>query len=355
MQKHLLPKPTPDEMYAALCRRDSKYEGIFFFGVWTTGVFCRPTCPARNPKRDNISFYPKASDALAAGFRPCKRCEPMEAFGAAPTWMKRLLIDVERDPSHRWTDAELRECDIDPTRVRRWFKKNHGLTFHGYLRARRLGTAMGQINSRNQSTTHAALANGYESLSGFNEAFKKWFGKPPSAAKTLGVIQLSRVLTPLGPMVIAANNSHLVLLEFADRRMLETQLKRIQTLYQATFTLGSNHLIEQTETELSEYFSDSRNEFTVPIEYRGTAFQMSVWKQLCLIPTGTTISYTELARKIGKPKAQRAVGRANGDNRLAIIIPCHRVVRDNGTLSGYGGGVWRKQWLLNHEQQSSLS
>ena len=151
-------------------------------------------------------------------------------------------------------------------------------------------------------------------------------------------------------MVVAATENAICLLEFADRQILETQLKRVQKAYRTVFAPGTNDLIEALEFELKEYFAGDRKEFTVPVDAPGTEFQMQVWKRLQKIPFGNTISYARLASDIGNPGAQRAVGRANGDNRFAIIIPCHRVIRSDGTLSGYGGGVWRKQWLLIHEQ-----
>ena len=151
-------------------------------------------------------------------------------------------------------------------------------------------------------------------------------------------------------MVVAADENELVLLEFADRRMLETQIKTVRRLFKASFAPGENEIIKQTETQLAEYFSGERKSFVLPIAIRGTEFQISVWNQLLKIPSGKTLSYDQLARKINRKGAQRAVGRANGDNRLAIIIPCHRVIRSDGTLSGYGGGLWRKQWLLERER-----
>ncbi len=345
---------SPDTMYRALCDRDSEYEGQFFVGVKTTGIFCRPTCPARKPKADNVDFYRTALDALSAGFRPCKRCHPLEVFGVAPEWLRDLLEQVESEPNRRWTDTELRTCNIEPSRVRRWFKQHHGMTFHAYLRTRRLANAMGQISTGNSDTIGAALANGYESISGFREAFKNWFGQPPTKSRFAAQpILMNRILTPLGPMVVAATDANICLLEFADRRMLETQLTRVQKIYQTVFAPGTNDLISQLELELKEYFAGDRTGFSVSYSAPGSEFQTRVWDRLSKIPYGETISYAQLASEIGRPAAQRAVGRANGDNRFAILIPCHRVIRSDGTLSGYGGGLWRKQWLLNHELESS--
>lgn len=341
--------PPADEMYQALCDRNSEFEGVFFVGVRTTGIFCRPTCPARKPKRENVSFYRSTADALSAGYRACKKCKPLEVFGAAPEWLDSLLQKVEDDPSKRWKDADLRELDVEPARVRRWFNTHHGMTFHGYLRVRRLASAMGQIQV-GTSIAGAGFASGFDSVSGFRDAFKKWFGNSPSGIDaTADPILVNRILTPLGPMVVAANGSELILLEFADRRMLETQIKTVRRIFKVPFAPGENEIIEQTKSELTDYFAGSRFTFDVPIAVRGTEFQESVWRRLMKIRVGQTNSYDQMAKSIGRAGAQRAVGRANGDNRLGIIIPCHRVVRSDGTLSGYGGGLWRKQWLLDHE------
>ncbi|MFK7768467.1 MAG: bifunctional transcriptional activator/DNA repair enzyme AdaA [Mariniblastus sp.] len=342
--------PSEQRMYTAICERDSEFEGVFFFSVRTTGVFCRPSCAARTPNRENVGFHRTASDALAAGFRSCKRCRPLKVFGSCPSWLVSFLEQVETEPNRRWTDQELKEIDIEPSRIRRWFKRNHGITFHSYLRTRRLASAMGQINTGTSDATRAALANGYESQSGFREAFKNWFGEAPTQTKSSNEpIKLNRILTPLGPMLVAADSEFVSLLEFADRRMLETQLKRVQKHFETVFAPGTNPLIKQMESELKKYFAGKLKEFTVPIKAPGTEFQSKVWKQLTKIPYGKTYSYDQLAKKIGNPQAHRAVGTANGNNRMSIIIPCHRVIRSDGSLSGYGGGVWRKQWLLDHE------
>ncbi len=345
--------PSADEMYAALVARDSQYEGVFFVAVKTTGVFCRPTCTARKPHRRNIEFFPCTAEALAAGFRPCRRCRPLEALGDAPPWIAQLLQQVDQDVSRRWTDGQLREMGIRPERLRRWFKQHHGITFQSYLRSRRMSGALGQI-SVGQSVTGAALDNGYDSLSGFRDAFQKWCGEVPGSVKQgASPIIVSRIPSPLGPMVVAAGDDGICLLEFADRRMLETQFKRLVRLTGRPLATGDHQLINRLACQLQEYFAGARTEFDVPIQLAGSPFQMAVWRELLNIPYGRTKSYEQLATAIGKPGAQRAVGRANGDNRLAIAVPCHRVIRSDGTLSGYGGGVWRKKRLLQLEQHQT--
>ncbi len=344
--------PSTDEMYQALVDRDAEYEGVFFVGVTTTGVFCRPTCSARKPNRDNVQFFPTSRDALAGGFRPCKRCRPLHASGDSPDWLDPLLERIEQEPNRRWTDRDLSVLQLEPTRVRRWFKANHGMTFQAYSRARRLGLALHKLHRRLESATDAAGNHGFESLSGFREAFCQWFGHSPSESVAAeSAVVVNRLLTPLGPMIAAVTSRGICLLEFADRRMLETQFQRLRKLFRRPFALGPNSLLDRLELELQQYFSGELREFSVPLDLIGTEFQGKVWRRLQSIQYADTISYETLAREIGLPKGQRAVGRANGDNRVAIIVPCHRVIRSDGELCGYGGGIWRKQWLLDHERK----
>ncbi len=342
--------PSTSEMYNALVERNSAYDGVFFTAVRTTGIFCRPTCSARKPRRENVEFFASVSEALATGYRPCKRCRPMEPRGHAPEWLGRLLEQVDRDPSQLRKDADLRAMSIDPIRVRRWFLSHYGMTFHAYQRARRLGLAMGQIR-HGADLTHTAYDHGFESLSGFRDAFGKLFGDTPGRSRASNCVTVTRVLTPLGPMLAGATDKGLCLLEFTDRRMLETQIKRLRKLLDCVIAPGSNPHIAQLDDELKRYFEGTLKEFTVPLIVPGTEFQRAVWESLRRVPYGKTSTYQALARDIGRPGAQRAVGKANGDNRLAIIIPCHRIVRSDGQLWGYGGGMWRKRFLIDHERK----
>jgi AraC family transcriptional regulator of adaptative response/methylated-DNA-[protein]-cysteine methyltransferase len=335
-------------MYRALVDRDSTYDGVFTVAVRTTGIFCRPTCPARKPHRENVEYFRTVGDAMAAGYRPCKRCRPLEPRGKTPDWLAGLLEAVESEPGRRWTDTDIRAMGVDPVRVRRWFQENHGMTFHAYQRSRRLGMALGQMRN-GADQVGAAYDHGYESLSGFREAFERMFGGTPGRKKSTNQAVVTRYLTPLGPMLAAATDKGVGLLEFHDRRMLETQIKRLRQLLQCEITPGVNAHLEKMEDELKRYFEGTLKQFTVPLVLAGTEFQESVWNRLLEIPYGETLSYEGLARDIGRPGAQRAVGRANGDNRLAIVVPCHRVIRSDGTLCGYGGGLWRKQHLLDLE------
>ena len=342
--------PGTDEMYKALSSSDSSYDGIFLVAVKTTGIFCRPSCTARTPLRKNVEFFQSADFALSAGYRPCKRCRPLEPAGDVPDWLRPLLDKVEEDPAMRLKDADLRSMDYDPVRVRRWFKKHHGMTFQAYLRARRLGMAIGRIrHGEDQAMT--AFGHGYESLSGFREAFGRIFNITPGRSSGAVNMYINRILTPLGPMVAGATDEGLCLLEFADRRMLETQLRTLRKRMDCTVTPGRNDHLDVIDKELREYFNGSLKEFKVDIVVPGTEFQEQVWSGLRRISYGKTISYEQLAGDIDRPGAVRAVGRANGDNRIAIVIPCHRVIGADGRLTGYGGGLWRKQYLLDLEKE----
>lgn len=343
------PLPPPDQMWRAFSERDSRYDGVFFTGVRTTGIFCRPTCPARKPLRENVRFFATAAEAASAGFRPCLRCRPLEPRGAQPEWLTEVLESLERNPSRRIRDRDLREAGLDPARVRRWFKKHHGVTFQAYQRARRLGRALGQLTLGDDIVT-TAYRNGYESLSGFNDALQQLTGDSPGRSRSRTPVHVTRVPTPLGPVIVGATDEALCLLEFADRRMLETQLRRIRKQLDAVLVPGETDITRRTAEQLEQYFAGERSQFDVPLKLGGTPFQRRAWEELRAIPYGETRSYGEQARRMGQPTAVRAVARANGDNRISIVIPCHRVIGSDGKLTGYGGGLWRKQRLLELER-----
>ena len=341
--------PDRKTMYNALLNKDSSFEGIFFVGVKTTGVFCRPTCTARKPKEENVDFFSTAKEALQYGYRPCKVCNPMQFNGEMPDWLKDLMQEIEQNKITKFKDADLRERNIDPARIRRWFKKHHGMTFQSYLRLLRVNKAFGQIKY-GEKILESAFDTGYESLSGFTEAFKKTTGFSPSQSKDKRIVTVTRILTPLGPMLAGAVDEGICLLEFVDRRMLETQIKRLKKYLNAEFVPGQSKHFDKLDKQLKEYFEGKRKDFDLPLVLDGTEFQQKVWKELQRISYGKTRSYQEQAIALGNPKAIRAVAKANGDNRIAIIIPCHRVIGKDGTLVGYGGGMWRKQFLLNLEK-----
>jgi AraC family transcriptional regulator of adaptative response/methylated-DNA-[protein]-cysteine methyltransferase len=336
-------------MNRAIDRRDADFDGVFFVAVKTTGIFCRPSCPARAlPK--NREYFASAGDALRAGYRPCLRCKPLLVGGAAPEWMGRLIQTIDKEPSRRWPDKELRSVGVDPVAARRYFLQHFGMTFQAYCRSRRLGEAFRKLQ-RGATLDALAIDHGYESLSGFRDAFSKAFGKPPRQANGSCAV-VSWMESPVSPILLGATDEGLCALEFVGRSDLEGQMSELRRSLGAPVVPGSHSHIQRAERELNEYFTGKRREFSVPLAPKGTPFQRAVWDRLQEIPYGETCSYEDLACAVKKsPSACRAVGQANGRNRIVIMIPCHRVVNKDGSLGGYGGGLWRKKFLLALERR----
>jgi AraC family transcriptional regulator of adaptative response/methylated-DNA-[protein]-cysteine methyltransferase len=343
--------PPRREMEQAFFASDASYDGIFYTAVRTTGIFCRPSCRARTPLPGNIEFFGSIHDALFAGYRPCRRCHPMVPAATAPDWLTPLLAAIEEQPNQRLRDSDLRAFGVEPARARRYFVERYGMTFHAYCRGRRLAGALRQLRD-GESLDEVALGTGWESHSGFREAFTRTFGTSPGKSDSAACIVTAVIDTPLGPMVAGATDAGLCLLEFTDRRMLEAQLERLGRLLKQPLVPGEHAHLTRTREELARYFAGTLKDFTVPLIFRGTDFEERVWRELVRIPYGETLSYAQLAERVGAAGGQRAVGRANGMNRISIAIPCHRVVNSDGKLGGYGGGLWRKHWLLSLERQS---
>ena len=342
-------QPSTSEMQRALERSDASYDGIFFAGVRTTGIFCRPSCRARKPRPENVEFFANQRAALFSGYRPCKRCRPLDTDGKPPGWVAKLLRRVDADPAGRVAAAELRRMGVDPARARRYFQRHHGMTFQAFCRARRLSDAFRRIKG-GSSVSQAAYSSGFESESGFRAAFARLFGDTPAGAKQGTVITLSWIESAVGPLLVGTTDAAICLLEFSDRRMLEAQLRTLRRRFGAALVPGRSRLVGELQRQLDQYFAGRRREFELPLVYPGTPFQQKVWKALLRIPYGRTRSYQDIARQVGHPRAVRAVGTANGMNRLSILVPCHRVVNTSGELGGYGGGLWRKRLLLDLEQ-----
>ena len=341
--------PSFETMYRALVNRDSTFEGIFFVGVRTTGIFCRPTCTAKKPARENVDFFATSSEALHGGYRPCLRCRPMDPGKRPPKLIERLRAEVEHAPGGRLTDKELAAMAIDPSTARRQFKRHYGMTFQAYHRARRLGLALREVR-RGGRVDEAKNGSGFESASGFREAFTRIFGDPPTAAKSRAPMFAERIETPLGGMIAVADDVGLRLVEFVDRRATERELSILRKRLRTNIVPGEHPHLETIRGQLVDYFSGRKLEFDIPLAPVGSDFQLRAWKILRSIPVGETRSYSWMAKQLGDENARRAVGRANGTNMICIVIPCHRVIRADGTLCGYGGGLWRKKWLLDHEQ-----
>ena len=338
-----------DQMYRASYEKNSDFEGVFWMAVKTTGIFCRPTCTARKPKPENVEFLDNTKDAIQKGYRPCKVCKPLVNPDETPLDIRKLLIELSENPGLKLKDVDLVERGLQPITVKRWFLKHHAMTFHTFQRTFKINSAFKKLQ-QGENVLDVALENGYESLSGFNDSFKNVFGVSPKNSKMEKIVDLKRIETPLGTMIACANENGICMLEFSDRKALPTELKDISKHFDANIVQGENPHFKTLEKELEEYFEGKLKDFIVPLAPVGTDFQKKVWEILRTIPYGTTRSYQQQADILGNPKAVRAVANANGLNKISIIIPCHRVIGSNGTLTGYGGGIWRKQKLLELEK-----
>ena len=345
--------PDEETLYQALLKRDTSLEGIFYFGVKTTGIFCRPSCTARKPLKQNVEYFNSIQSAMQSGYRPCKICSPLARNGEFPDWLKALLDDVHASPEDSFKDEDLLSRNIDPSRVRRWFQKNHGMTFHAYVKALRINRAFEKMKHQ-QDVTTTAMDSGYESLSGFHTAFRNITGLSPSQSRSQSMITLSQFATPLGPMYAGASDKGLCFLEFTDRKMIDAQIEQLQKQMKAKFIKGKSEILDRAERQLEEYFARERRDFDLPLDVRGTGFQKQAWDALLAIPYGEVRSYQQQADRIGNPKAVRAVASANAKNHIAIVIPCHRVIAKDGGLAGFGGGIWRKRFLLDLEAPEGL-
>jgi AraC family transcriptional regulator of adaptative response/methylated-DNA-[protein]-cysteine methyltransferase len=264
-------------------------------------------------------------------------------------------------PDERLSAADLRALGVAPERARRWFQKHHGLTFAAWCRGLRLSRAYTQLR-RGEPLDDVILGHGFESHSGFRSAFTRAFGAAPGrvagqAAQTppgAACLRAALLETPLGPMLAAVSDTAVCQLEFADRRGLERSYAEMRRRFALPVLPGENAVLAQLRAELAEYFRGACRAFTVPVDLRGTAFRTRVWRELQCVPYGETASYETIARRLGAPAAVRAVAAANAANRLYLLVPCHRIIAKDGTLSGYGGGLWRKRLLLDLERTGSL-
>lgn len=346
----LLERPTDDVYYDALLHRDAAYDGFAYVCVSSTRIFCRFTCPARKPKRENCIFRETVAECLEAGFRPCKRCRPMlKAKGNEPT-VTRLLEALDREPQRRWRESDIEAMGLDRSTVRRAFKRQFGMSFLEIARQRRVGLAAESLITGSE-VIEAQLDAGFESGSGFRAAIIQLFGEAPQSLRGKALFKADWIETPIGPMMAIACEHALHLLEFIDRPALPAEIRRLQKNNGCGIVIGRTPVIDQIKHELVRYFAGHDDGFETPIAGHGTPFERMAWEALRRIPVGTVRSYSEQAKAMGRTSAVRAVARANGANQIAIVIPCHRVLGMNGLLTGYGGGLWRKRWLLEHEKR----
>lgn len=340
--------PDQDKLYDALLARDASYEGRAYVGVTSTGIFCRLTCPARKPKRENCRFFASVAECMADGFRPCKRCHPLQPAAEADPAVRTLLDALEADPVRRWSEDDVARMGLDPSTVRRSFRRHFGMTFLEMARQERLRHGF-QALADGARVIDAQIDAGFESPEAFRSAFARILGLPPAKLRKDGLLRADWIRSPLGTMIAVCDAKGLHLLEFADRKALPAELKKLHAVCRGDLGIGRFATHDLVERQLGDFFAGQSPMFDLPLVMHGSAFTQSVWRELQKIGAGETRSYSEIAQAIEKPLAVRAVARANGANQIAIIIPCHRVIGADGSLTGYGGGLWRKQKLIEIE------
>lgn len=339
------PQLDDDARWRIALAKDRRFDGCFVTGVLSTGIYCRPSCPARPPKRENVRFFAGPADAEAAGLRPCLRCRP-EAQArdeAAVAEAIRLL----RDAAEAVTLDDLAQAvGYSPTHFQKVFKRAVGLSPAAYLRALRMERAADAL-SEGETVTEAIYEAGYSAPSRFYEASER-LGMAPSAWAGGGrgvTIRWAVVGTSLGAMLVAATDKGVCRLSFDEgREALEKRFPHAQLIEGGEGFAG---LLQQVVDAVEAPGLDH----SVPLDVRGTAFQEAVWRELRRIPAAETRSYAEIAAAVGKPGAVRAAGSANGANNVAVLIPCHRVIRSDGSLGGYAYGLEIKQALLDKERR----
>ncbi len=342
--------PDHDTLYEALVNRDIRYDGQAFVGVTSTGIFCRLTCAARKPKTENCRFFDSVATCVQEGFRPCKRCRPLGKEAQMEPAIETLLDALKKNPQRRWQERDIRQMGFDPSTVRRAFKRHFGTTFLEIARLTRLREGFDTLGEGG-SVMDAQITAGFESPSAFRAAFQKLLGQTPAKFTGKELLKEDWIDTPLGPMLAVCDASALHLLEFIDRKALPTELQKLSKIVHGDLGIGRFDTTDRIENELNEYFGGRSAQFKARLACHGSPFTRSVWDVLRSIPPGQTRSYSDIAVAIGNPNAVRAVARANGANQISLVIPCHRVIGADGSLTGYGGGLWRKQKLIELERQ----
>ena len=344
-------RPSDDERYAAVQHRDRSQDGAFFYGVRTTGVYCRPSCAARLARRENVSFHLTCAAAEQAGFRACKRCRPNEASQAerqAEVVRRacRLIDAAEEMPA---LSDIAREVGVSPFHFHRLFKQATGVTPKAYAAARRAARLQDGLGTAD-SVTEAIYEAGFNAPSRFYEGASDRLGMTPGAYRKGGtgaVIRFAVGQCSLGAILVAATEKGICAIAFGDDP--DALVRGLQDRFPKADLLGGDPAFEATVARVVGLVEAPGQKCDLPLDIRGTAFQQRVWQALRALPAGATASYRDIAAVVGAPGAVRAVAQACAANTLAVAIPCHRVIRSDGALSGYRWGVDRKAALLRRE------
>ena len=342
-----------DPRWASVVTRDPRADGTFYYSVETTGVYCRPSCAARQARPENVRFHATCDDAEKAGFRPCKRCKPNELSladqnAARVTGACRIIENAETVPN---LEELATRVGLSAYHFHRLFKQVTGLTPREYAAAHRAQRVREELD-RSSTVTEAIFDAGYNSNGRFYEKSNEVLGMTPTRYRAGGVnteIRFAIGECSLGSILVAQSDRGICAILLGDDP--DALVRDLQDRFPRARLIGGDSEFEQLVATVVGFVEAPRIGLDLPLDVRGTAFQQRVWQALREIPPGETVSYAEIAKRIGAPKAVRAVGAACGANALAVAIPCHRVVRTDGGLSGYRWGIERKRALLEKETQ----
>lgn len=362
VKKKTQPRPQPSsadpdiEYWTAVRARDRDYDGKFYYSVATTGVYCRPSCPARLANRENVAFHASCADAEKAGFRPCKRCKPTEPslhdrYAEKVAEACRLIEEAEEPPR---LDDLARAMGLSTFHFHRIFKAIAGVTPKAYAVAHRQKRVRENLK-RSRSVTEAIHEAGFNSSGRFYANSDEVLGMTPRDFRSGGTHADMRFAVgecSLGSILVAASDKGIAAILFGDDP--ETLVHDLEDRFPNANLIGGDRAFEDVMAKVVGLVEAPEVGLDLPLDMRGTAFQHRVWRALREIPVGTTATYSEIAEKIGMPKAVRAVAAACAANKIAVAIPCHRVVRNDGSLSGYRWGVERKRKLLDREAGSEV-
>ena len=348
-----------DQLWEAVIAKDARFDGQFFFAVSSTKVYCRPSCPSRRPRRERVSFFDEAEAAEAAGFRACLRCKPRSSDVADPQLALVQRVCQSLDESGEGETVKLADLaaqvGVSAFHLQRTFKRVMGISPRQYAAARRFGNFK-QLVREGESVTNAVYESGFNSSSRVYEQAAEELGMTPATYGRGGrgvKIDYTIVTSPFGSLLVAVTERGVCSVRMADTHStLEKDL--LSEFPEATIERADQRLRETVQKILS-HLTNNEPHLDLPLDIRATAFQRQVWEKLRAIPYGQTVSYGDVAKSLGKPGAVRAVGRACATNPVALVIPCHRVVREDKSLGGYRWGLDRKQKLLAHEQRQLLN
>lgn len=348
--------PSANDMYAAIENRDQAFDGVFFYGVVTTGVFCRPSCAARLANRENVRFFPDGESAVIAGFRPCKRCKPERQAHDAER-MIGIARYISANADQKLTLATLaKRAQLSPSRFQKSFKAALGVSPKAYQDAARMARLKGALKD-GDDITGAIFSAGYGSTSRVYGQTARNLGMTPSAYRSGGAGELIFYVsknTSLGWLLLGATERGVCFAQFGESA--NGLLAQLKTEFpQATFkrSLSSEHReLDRWMEALEIHLNENGPRPDLPLDLRGTSLQLKVWRFLLSVEEGDVLSYGELASKIDNPKAVRAVASACGANKVGVLVPCHRVLRGNGELGGYRWGIERKRTILDIERRN---